>query len=661
MKTNTQRLVVAIFVFLAPAFFTGSVSAAADTATKPYQAIVKINTYYLDEYNNVAEYGGGSGIIIDPRGLVLTNYHVTSIEEDFDYSLRETSFQVCLTVDPNKEPDCSYLGQMVSRDKDLDVALLKLIPTDPSATTNSFPYLKLDGSNKVVTSDKVAIFGYPSIGSETITTTEGIISGKINKYQQDWLKTDAVISYGNSGGAAVSEDGSVVGLVSRAHSDLLGTLGYLMNISSLTGWITESSVKSAQASSFEDRLRQMTAKQKELKSGDSFRNVKPPFSIVKPSDWDFAYTDESRLTVTKKADDASGAVQISFTPFPVQASLDMAITQLKELYMASGGLGLIKFTRNVPVTINGLAGSKITISFAGQSQTAYFFAIDNYLIKVAYDYGQADKDKDVVEGIVNTLRQTGSIPFEKRTTYESADPVVSLVSNTEWPVLALNSKTNKAALYNEKLPNAVINLAVQKLGSEEKDATNEEQLQLMKDAISVANNAGSVLGTIFEISESSAHFKLNDEINDAVMAILKISKPGADGLLAVGAQYVYRIGDIGFSISFDMFTDKQSDFDTAFDQVKPILASLSLKSLPVQPPAAQEIEPPLPEASRQVTPQETKPIVSDETPPQVPDRKIEQTVMDVLMEKPIFWALAVAWGLAIIAVLFFLVRNLRRR
>ena len=56
----------------------------------PYQAIVKINTYTLDEYNNLSIFSSGSGIIFDASGLVLTNYHVTTIEEEFDNSERET-------------------------------------------------------------------------------------------------------------------------------------------------------------------------------------------------------------------------------------------------------------------------------------------------------------------------------------------------------------------------------------------------------------------------------------------------------------------------------------------------------------------------------------------------------------------------------------------
>src|SRR3989344_4613374 len=118
-----------VLLFLAGAnFLTEPALAAPDPTAKPYQAIVKINTYVLDKYSNLSLAGSGSGIIIDPAGLVLTNYHVTTEEEEFDDSLRETSYQICLTIDPDQGADCSYMGRMVSRNKDLDVAILKLMP-----------------------------------------------------------------------------------------------------------------------------------------------------------------------------------------------------------------------------------------------------------------------------------------------------------------------------------------------------------------------------------------------------------------------------------------------------------------------------------------------------------------------------------------------------
>lgn len=654
IKFNLIKVALAISFLVGAIFLAKPAFAISDASIKPYQAIVKINTYILDKYNDLSLWGSGSGIIIDPSGLVLTNYHVTSLEEEFDNSLRETSFQICLTVDPGQQPDCSYLGQMVGRDKDLDVAILKLIPIEQLASINPpFPYLKLDGSNSINTGGKISVLGYPSIGAETITTTEGIISGKIKKYKKDWLKTDAVISYGNSGGAAVSKDGHVVGLTSEAHADLLGTLGYLINISSLTNWIADNLQKTPQAASFENKVNQLSVKQKELEKSNSdyFQNNKPPYSIEKPHDWDFIYDSENQLTITKKAVDSGGAVQISYTPFPIRVSAEAAIARLKGSLMGAGGLGFFNINRNLPVTVNNLTGNKITFSVAGKSKSVYYFYSGNYLMEINYSYGQSDKDKITVDKIINSLRSTGDLPFEKHITYQNDNPMVSLISNEEWPVMSLNSKDEKARLYNSALPSTDIVLGFSKIDSAEKDFSNEEKLKSQQDLIATFNNMSAVLGMNISITDSSAHFKLNDEINDAIMTATQIKKTGTNELLAATVDYLYKQNDHFIDLSLNMFTDKQSDFDSALEQVKPILESLSLKPLPPAPVIDQKTEPVI---SEQAT-------TSEQVSAPAVNQKTEPVSKDSLFKKPIFWIIAGVWFLAIVAVLFFLVRNLRRR
>jgi len=44
----------------------------------------------------VAENSSGSGIVISPGGLILTNYHVVTVEDDFN-NPRETGYTICLT------------------------------------------------------------------------------------------------------------------------------------------------------------------------------------------------------------------------------------------------------------------------------------------------------------------------------------------------------------------------------------------------------------------------------------------------------------------------------------------------------------------------------------------------------------------------------------
>ena len=78
-----------------------------------------------------------------------------------------------------------------------------------------FPFVPLGDSDELGLGDKVHIFSYPAIGGDSLTYTEGVVSGFL---QEDgvngvaWIKTDAVISGGSSGGTAINDAGELIGV-----------------------------------------------------------------------------------------------------------------------------------------------------------------------------------------------------------------------------------------------------------------------------------------------------------------------------------------------------------------------------------------------------------------------------------------------------------------
>ena len=540
----------------------------------PYQAIVKINTYTLDEYNNLSIFSSGSGIIFDASGLVLTNYHVTTIEEEFDNSERETSFQVCLTEDPGVEPVCDWTGQMVAKDKDLDVAILQI--KEPPSEGEMFPYLDLDQLNANVTNDTLTVLGYPAIGDETITITEGIISGKVNKYNKDWLKTDAVTSFGSSGGAAINQYGYVIGLISRAHSDLLGSLGYLINVSSLSDWIEANRNQASQTASFEGRISDLSAKQKALEETDTYQNDKPFFSIVKPNDWDFDYQNENALMIHKKNYNECGIVGIMASPFPIPASTDFVMTRINQRLLEVGALSLLNINKDEDLVINGLSGKKVTLSIMGETQSFYYFVLDNYFLEISYDYGYTEKDQAMVDEIINSLSATPGQVLTPVVQYENDSPKFYLSSNASWPILDINSKERAAEMYNVDEPKAFVSAGVAKLESSQKDFNNDDYLNYIKGTIDTVNSAGAMLDINFDIMESNAHYQLNDELTDVIMLHSQMTKPSTGDILGISTEYYLREGDYYIGVDLSMFTDDITEFQSVLSEVQPILNSLSL-------------------------------------------------------------------------------------
>ncbi len=136
----------------------------------------------------------GSGVIVDPTGIALTNAHVVE---------RATDIEV-VTLDGRK-----HKARVVGMDRKTDLAVLRL--DDGKGT---FPYARLGDSDRVQVGDWVIAVGSP-FGLQA-TVTAGIISAKARQIGQgpfdDFLQTDAAINPGNSGGPLVNMQGEVVGI-----------------------------------------------------------------------------------------------------------------------------------------------------------------------------------------------------------------------------------------------------------------------------------------------------------------------------------------------------------------------------------------------------------------------------------------------------------------
>jgi len=140
-----------------------------------------------------AQQGAGSGFIVSPEGLVLTNHHVIA-----------HSKKLKVRFDDGTYVNAVLLGS----DPDLDVALLQL------PQNRVWPYVELGDSQHLRVGDWVVAVGNSLGLGPTVTT--GIISakGRASEFSlwQEFLQTDAAINPGNSGGPLFDLDGNVVGI-----------------------------------------------------------------------------------------------------------------------------------------------------------------------------------------------------------------------------------------------------------------------------------------------------------------------------------------------------------------------------------------------------------------------------------------------------------------
>ncbi len=148
--------------------------------------------------------GTGTGFIVDPAGVILTNQHVVDGAERVMVKLADGR---------------SFKAAIIGTDADLDVAVLKVDAGTP------LPQVPLGDSDTVRVGEWVCAIGNPFAYEHTVTV--GVVSfvGRklFDQSLDHYIQTDAAISFGNSGGPLLNTAGEVVGIntaVSRQASNI---------------------------------------------------------------------------------------------------------------------------------------------------------------------------------------------------------------------------------------------------------------------------------------------------------------------------------------------------------------------------------------------------------------------------------------------------------
>jgi serine protease Do len=147
----------------------------------------------------------GSGFIISPEGLILTNAHVVAGAQE-----------VTVKLSNHQE----YKAKVLGSDKTSDIAVLKIDARD-------LPTVQLGNSDQIAVGDYVLAIGEP-FGLEE-TATAGIVSAKGRSLPGDgyvpFIQTDAAVNPGNSGGPLFDANGRVVGINAQIYSNSGGYEG----------------------------------------------------------------------------------------------------------------------------------------------------------------------------------------------------------------------------------------------------------------------------------------------------------------------------------------------------------------------------------------------------------------------------------------------------
>ncbi len=197
-------------------------SSVADVVDRVKDSVVNVRVTGIrnDPLGNPSQQRSeGSGVIIDPNGIIVTNSHVV-----------EGSTEVRVVLTDGEEIE----GEVIGTDPEKDLAVINAAGTGLSSIT-------IGKSGDLRLGDDVIALGFP-LGLGGITVTKGIVSGLRRtitiggsvgeaEHLESVLQTDAAINPGNSGGALVNRAGQLVGInTAAASASTAENIGFAISI-----------------------------------------------------------------------------------------------------------------------------------------------------------------------------------------------------------------------------------------------------------------------------------------------------------------------------------------------------------------------------------------------------------------------------------------------
>ncbi len=186
--------------------------------TSPFKKYFKIEEQTEELYENM-----GSGVVLDPRGIIVTNEHLIA---------------KAITIRVKFMGGKEYDAYVLASDPEYDIALLKII-----SGNGDFPYLTAGSrQKKVLVGEKAIVIGNPYGLSSSVTV--GVVSfvGRNleidNRKYDNLIQTDAAINPGNSGGVLLDGDGNPLGIVTAIFGEGKG-IGFAIPIEDVMTMLAE--------------------------------------------------------------------------------------------------------------------------------------------------------------------------------------------------------------------------------------------------------------------------------------------------------------------------------------------------------------------------------------------------------------------------------------
>ncbi len=388
------------------ALFLTTGLASANEDSSQMNPTVKVTSYKKLFIDQVVAYGSGSGTVVSPDGIVITNHHVIFDDDEFKPL---DGFEVCITFAVKDEPVCQYTARLIAQDKDMDIALLKINEKDVFG--NALPALKfLDYQSNIAPKEEteITVVGYPGSGGETITITKGQISGFEKFNERNYFKTDTDFDHGSSGGTALDPQGNYIGIPTYIRS-YAENVGFFLDLREARGWIDENIVKTPIRDIATERL--LEAELARLKkSNDDLKYVQelyPHASVTLPEGWEFIEINDDSFFASQK----NLSNPVGFSVFTSDYQFEVGQGYLDKLDEELEGV-----QENFPdykkeeITFAGEKAFKITYTSFSNKNTTIYIPYGYTMVGISYsiDLDESEKQEKAIKPALEAFSFTKS-------------------------------------------------------------------------------------------------------------------------------------------------------------------------------------------------------------------------------------------------------------
>jgi len=375
---------------------------AADHDFSRMTPTVKVTSHKLLYTGQVSAYGSGSATVLTSDGILLTNHHVIFNEEEFKPL---DAFEVCISFEGVEDPVCDYTAHLITHDKDLDLALLKLDPVDVfGQPVSTLKFLDWQSGLSPTEQDRVRVVGYPASGGKTVTTSQGQISGSETQNGHRYFKTDTDFDHGSSGGTVYDVSGRFIGIPTYIRS-YAENVGYFLDLAEARPWIQSRIAKApqdnAKANAF---LTKDLARLSKANETFSYTQDQYPFlSIALPKDWRFLEITDNGLYASQK--NVSNPVGLSLVNNSYQFAIDEAYLKRLDEELAKTEKSYPDYKKET-VTFAKQKAWKASFTSASQQNITYYIPFGYAIPSLSYSINldEATEQKKAIQPVLDSIR-----------------------------------------------------------------------------------------------------------------------------------------------------------------------------------------------------------------------------------------------------------------